>query len=60
MNYFRNALSKLYDAVSAPVAATHNGLTERLQTLRDTVSLLYNRTKKKLDQTLNQIVEDEA
>ena len=33
----RNAISKLYNAVSAPVAATRNVLAERLQ------SVLYNR-----------------
>ena len=41
--YLRNAISKLYNIVSAPVTATRNALTERLQSIRDTVSLLYNR-----------------
>ena len=47
MNYFRNTISKLYDAVSAPVAGTCDALAERLQSVRDTVTLLYNRTKEK-------------
>ena len=44
MNKFlRNTISKLYNAVSAPVAATGDALAERLQSVRDTTSLLYNR-----------------
>ena len=44
MNAFlRNTISKLYNAVSAPVAATRDALTERLQSVRETASLLYNR-----------------
>ena len=37
------------NAVLAPVAATRDALAERLQSVRDTVTLLYNRTKEKLD-----------
>ena len=37
----RNAISKLYKTVAAP--ATQDSLTERLQSVRDTSSLLYNR-----------------
>ena len=37
----RNAISKLYKTVAAP--ATRDSLTERLQSVRDTSSLLYNR-----------------
>ena len=47
----------------APVAATRDALAERLQSVRDTVTLLYNRTKEKLGyggETLKDIVEDEA
>ena len=40
ISYFRNAISKLYDAVSAPVAATQDALAERPQSVRDTVTLL--------------------
>ena len=44
MNTFlRNTISKLYNAVSAPVTATRDELAERLQSVRDTASLLYNR-----------------
>ena len=63
MNYFRNAISNLYNAVRAPVAATRDALAERLQSVRDTVTLLYNRTREKLGyggETLKDIVEDEA
>ena len=63
MNYFRNAISKLYDAVRAPVATTRDALAQRLQSVRDTVTLLYNRTKERLGyggETLKDIVEDEA
>ena len=39
----RNQLTKLYNAVSAPVAATRDALAERLLSVRNTASLLYNR-----------------
>ena len=42
-SWMRNQLAKLYNAVSAPVAATCYALTERLQSVRETASLLYNR-----------------
>ena len=65
MNYFRNAISKLYDAISAPVASTRDALAERLQSVRDTISSLYKRTKEKLGYgqtptSLHDIVEDEV
>ena len=41
--FLRNTISKLYNAVSAPVAATRDALAERLQSVRETASLLYNR-----------------
>ena len=41
--WMRNQLTKLYNAVSAPVVATRDALTERLQSVRETASLLYNR-----------------
>ena len=42
MNTFlRNAISKLYNAVSAPVTTTQDGLAERLRSVHDTASLLY-------------------
>ena len=65
MDYFRNVISKLYDVVSAPEAATRDALAERLHSVRDTVILLYNRNKEKLGYgqtttTLHDIVEEEA
>ena len=63
MNYLRNSISKLYEFVSTPVAATRDALADRLQSVRDTVTLLYKRTKEKLGynrETLKDIVEDEA
>ena len=43
MNTFlRNTNSKLYNVVSAPVTATRDALAEKLQSVRDTASLLYN------------------
>ena len=41
-SFLRNTISKLCNGVSAPVAATRDALTERLQSVRDTASLLYN------------------
>ena len=35
----RNQLTKLYNAVSAPVAATRDALAERLQSVSETTSL---------------------
>ena len=55
----RNQLTKLYNAVSAPVAATRDALTERLQSVRETASLLYNRMVKNMgygQETLKDIV----
>ena len=42
-NWMKNQISKLYSAVSAPVAATRDELSERLQSVREAASLLYNR-----------------
>ena len=39
----RNTISKLYNTVSAPVTSTRDTLAERLQRVRDTASLSYNR-----------------
>ena len=65
MNTFlRNTISKLYNALSAPVAATRDALAERLQRARDTASLLYNRMVKNMgygqQKRLKDIVEKEA
>ena len=60
MSWFRNTITNLYNAVSAPVAATRDALSERLQSVRDTASLLYNRTMHYIDKTLKNIVENAA
>ena len=64
MNTFlRNTISKLYNTVSAPVAATRDALAERLPSVRDTASLLYNRMMENMgygQERLKDIVEKEA
>ena len=65
MNTFlKNIILKLYNAVSAPVAATRDALAERLQSVRETTSLLYNRMMENMgygqQETLKDIVEKEA
>ena len=45
----RNQLPKLYNAVSAPVSVTREALAERLQSVRKTVSLLYNRMMENME-----------
>ena len=52
MSWFRNTISKLYNAVSAPVAATRDALSERLQSVREDSTVLYynfDREKKMFD-----------
>ena len=59
----RNQLAKLYNAVPAPVAATRDALTERLQSVRETASLLYNKIIDNIGcgrQKFKDIVEEEA
>ena len=61
--WIRNTISKLYNAVSAPVAATRDALAERLQSVRETASLLYNRMMENMgygQERLKDIVEKEA
>ena len=65
MNTFlRNTISKLYNAVSAPVAVTRDALAERLQSVCDTACLLYNRMMENMgygqQERLKDIVEKEA
>ena len=64
MNTFlRNTISKLYNAVSAPVAATRDALAERLQGVRETASFLYNRMMENIgygQERLKDIAEKEA
>ena len=62
-NWMKNQIRKLYSAVSAPVAATRDALTERLRSVRDTASLLYNRMMNNIGygrETLKDIVENTA
>ena len=62
-SWMRNQLTKLYNAVSAPVAATRDALAERLQSVRETASLLYNRMVENMgygQERLKDIVEKEA
>ena len=59
----KNQLTKLCNAVSAPVAATRDALTERLQSVSETTSLLYNRMVENMgygQETLKDIIEKEA
>ena len=59
----RNQLAKLYNAVSASVAATRDALTERLQSVRESASLLCNKMMKNMEyvrQRLKDIVEKKA
>ena len=61
--FLRNTISKLYNAVSAPVAATRDALAERLQSVCETASLLYNRMVENMgygQEKLKDIVEKEA
>ena len=63
-SWFRDTITSLYNAVTAPVAATRDALSKRLQSVRDTATLLYNKTKEKLgyrqSETLKDIEENEA
>ena len=59
----RNQLTKLYNAVLAPVVATRDALAERLQSVRKTIFLLYNRMTEDMgygQERLKDIVEKEA
>ena len=59
----RNQLTKLYNAVSAPVAAIRDALAERLQSVRETAFLFYNRMVENIgydQEKLKDIVEKEA
>ena len=59
-SWMRNQLTKLYNAVSAPVAATLDALAERLQSVRETASLLYNKIMGYAQGRLKDVVEKEA
>ena len=62
--FFRNTISKLYNAVLATVTLTRDALAERLQSERDTASLLYNKMMENMgygqQERLKNIVEKEA
>ena len=61
--WMRNTILKLYITVSAPLAATRDSLAERLQSVRETASLLYNRMMENMEygrERFKEIVEKEA
>ena len=61
--WIRNTISKLYNSVSAPVAATRDALAERLESIRETASSLYNRMMENMEygwERLKNILEKEA
>ena len=64
MNTFlRKTISKLYNVVSAPMAATLDAPAERLQSVHETTSLLYSRMIEKMGygyERLKDIVEKET
>ena len=62
MNYFKNAISKLYNIVSVPVVSTRDALAEKLQIVRDTAYLFYQKMKEKQGHghELKYTMEDEA
>ena len=65
MNTFlRNTISKLCNTVSAPVTPTRDTLAERLQSVHDTASLLYNKMMENMgygrQEQLKDTVEKEA
>lgn len=62
MNYFKNTISKLYDAISVPVAFTRDALVQKLYSVHDTAYLLYQKTKERLGygQTLKDTLENTA
>lgn len=41
MNYFKNAISKLYDAASTPVATTSDAFAKKLQNVHDATYSLH-------------------
>ena len=63
MNTFlRNTISKLYDAVSATIVATRDALAERLWSVHETASILYNRMMGNIEygrERLKYILENE-
>ena len=63
IGWMKNELTKLYNAVSASVAATRDALTERMKNVRENTSLLYNIKMDNMgygQEKLQDIVEKEA
>ena len=62
MSWCRNTITDLYNAVLAPVAAIRDALASRLESVRETATLLYERAKQKLGygQRLKDIVEEQT
>ena len=63
ISFLRNTFSELYNVESSPVVATQDALAERLQSVRETASLLYNRMMENMgygQERLEYIVEKEA
>ena len=61
--FFRNRISKLCNAVSASAATTRDSLSKRLQRIRETDSLLYNKMTDNIEygrERLKDNVEKEA
>ena len=61
--FLRNTILKLSNVVSAPVAKTRDALAERLQSVHETTSLLYNRMMENMgygQETLKNTVKKEA
>ena len=61
--FLKNTISKLYNAVSLPVAATRDALAETLQSVRETSSLLCKRMMENMgygEERLEDIKEKEA
>ena len=59
----RKHLTKLYNVLSAPVTEIRDALAEKLQSVRETASLLYNRMVENMgygQKRLKNIVEKEA
>ena len=62
-SFLRNTILRLYIAVSTPLAAIWDAVTENLQSVRDTYSLLYHRMMENTgygQEKLKDIVEKEA
>lgn len=52
MSWFRKAISKIYNTVSAPAAATRDALlADRVRSVRDTVTFYYNKAKEQISGT---------